>query len=307
MKFYPEGINDLYFRRFESVAQIKSAMQNEEVIEGRVLLCDSGHNLHIDLGCMQGIVPYREGAYGIQEGTVRDIALISKVNKRICFKIIGFHREGDKMLAVLSRRAVQLDCLEQYINNLSIGDVIDARITHLESFGAFIDIGAGLNSLIPIDMLSTSRINHPCERVAEGQLVRAVLKKAEQGKLTFSLKELLGTWEENSALFSVGETVTGVVRSVENYGIFVELMPNLAGLAEPCEGVEVGQSVSVYIKSILSEKMKIKLVIVESFSEEAPLGELVYFDERRHIDCWRYSPPQANRIIETRFDQIEQY
>ena len=42
---------------------------------------------------------------------------------------------------------------------------------------------------------------------------------------------MLGTWAENAALFSPGQTVTGVVRSVEDYGIFVELTPNLAGLA----------------------------------------------------------------------------
>lgn len=302
MIYYPEGVNDALCKNFESISEIKEAMINGDVIESRVLLCDKEHNLHVDLGAARGIIPYKEGALGIQEGTVRDIALISKVNKRVCFKIIGFHRDEDKnIIVVLSRRMVQLECISSYINHLIPGDVIEAKVTHLEKFGAFIDIGAGINSLIPIDMLSVSRITHPRERLCEGQLIRCALRKREEGKLTFSLKELLGTWQENAEMFSVGETVTGVVRSIESYGVFVELMPNLAGLAEPCEGLTVGQSVSVFIKSIIPERMKIKLVIVEAFNDTAPASEPVYFDSSEHIDRWYYSPAGASKYIETEF------
>lgn len=55
------------------------------------------------------------------------------------------------------------------------------------------------------------------------------------------------------------------MRSVEHYGVFVELAPNLAGLAEPKDGVKVGQQASVYIKNLIPEKMKIKLIIIDSF------------------------------------------
>lgn len=302
MIYYPEGINDSLCRKFDTVNEIKEAMINGDIIESRVLLCDKEHNLHVDLGAARGIIPYREGALGIQEGTVRDIALISKVNKRVCFKIIGFHRDEYKnTIVILSRRMVQLECMRDYINTLSLGDIIEAKVTHLEKFGAFIDIGAGINSLIPIDMLSVSRITHPEERLYDGQLIRCVLRKREEGKLTFSLKELLGTWQENAQMFSVGETVTGIVRSIESYGIFVELMPNLAGLAEPCEGLKVGQSVSVFIKSIIPERMKIKLVIVETFNDTAPAAEPVYFDSGEHISYWLYSPPGASKLVETEF------
>lgn len=303
MKYYPEGTNNATIAVFDNVSQIKQAISSRDIFEGKVIMCDKDHNLHIDLGVMRGIIPRTEGAVGILEGTVRDIALISKVNKYVCFRIMGLHRdEYGVTTAVLSRRNVQLSCIDEYINQLNPADVITARVTHLEKFGAFIDIGAGVNSLIPIDMLSVSRINHPCERVQSGMLIKAVLRKKEGDKLTFSLKELLGTWQENASLFSVGETVTGVVRSVESYGIFVELMPNLAGLAEPCDDIKVGTPVSVFIKSIIPEKMKIKLVIVEKFSTPAQVGNLVYFDEREHIDNWNYSPKNSAKDICTVFE-----
>ena len=87
LKYYPEGTNKALSRKFESYQQIKDIMKSGDRVEGKVLLCDSGHNLHIDLGVCKGVIPYREGAFGIQEGTLRDIALISKVNKTVCFRI----------------------------------------------------------------------------------------------------------------------------------------------------------------------------------------------------------------------------
>lgn len=302
MKYYPEGKNPELSRSFDSVEALKKAMMNNEVLESKVLLCDREHNLHVDLGAVRGIIPRLEGAVGIDDGSVRDIALISKVNKNVCFTVLGFQKDiYDNSLAILSRRAVQIRCTRDYLSRLENGDVIDASVTHLEKFGAFIDIGAGINALIPIDMLSVSRISHPKERLREGQSIKVVLRRKEPEKMTFSLKELLGTWQENADEFSTGETVTGVVRSIEDYGVFVELAPNLAGLAEPRDDLFIGQQVAVYVKSVIPEKMKIKLVIVEAFDELAPPGELTYYFNDSHMDYWQYSPENSPKQIFTDF------
>ncbi len=302
MKFYPEGKNQDLLRQFDSVDELKDAMLQGDVIESKVLLCDREHNLHVDLGAVRGIIPRVEGAIGIEDGSVRDIALISKVNKSVCFSVLGFQRDiYDNNLAILSRRAVQQRCMDEYLNHLEEGDIIDARVTHLERFGAFIDIGAGINALIPIDMLSVSRISHPAERLTEGQNIKVVLRKKEPDKMTFSLKELLGSWSENAQNFSAGETVTGVVRSIEDYGVFVELAPNLAGLAEPQDNLFVGQQVAVYVKSVIPSKMKIKLVVVETFDDIAKPSPLTYYYSDNHIDTWQYSPEESAKQIYTQF------
>lgn len=304
MKFYPEGINKEFSKNFATVEELKEAMVNGEIIESKVLLCDREHNLHVDLGVVRGIIPRVEGAVGIDDGSVRDIALISKVNKSVCFSVLGFQRDiYGNCLAILSRRAVQLRCKKEFLDTLATGDIIDACVTHLEKFGAFIDIGAGINALIPIDMLSVSRISHPCERLYVGEEIKVILRKKEPNKMTFSLKELLGTWEENAESFSAGETVAGVVRSIEDYGVFIELAPNLAGLAEAQENLYVGQKVSVYIKSVIPEKMKIKLVIVERFNEVAKPSELKYYTDSSHIDFWQYSPDGSTKNIYTDFNE----
>lgn len=305
MKFYPEGH---WIDRTENksamlnIGALYDAMHSEMILEARSVICDSEHNLHVDLKCMRGVIPREEGALGIREGTVRDIAIISRVNKPVCFIITDIVRDTyGRLTAILSRRRAQEKCMEEYVENLLIGDVIDARITHLEPFGAFADIGCGIVSLLPIDSISVSRISHPRERFKVGMDIRAVVRAKEAGRVTLSHKELLGTWSENAALFHVGETVAGIVRSVEPYGIFIELTPNLAGLAEVRENVQPGQQASVYIKSMLPSRMKVKLAIVESFDYEYRPEPPQYYFSGDHMDEFLYSPPESERRIVTNF------
>lgn len=282
---------------------LTEAMDAGAILEARAILCDKNHDLHVDLGCMRGIIPREEGAIGIADGTVRDIALISRVNKPVAFVVQAIRTDsfGEKY-AVLSRRRAQELCRREYISRLVPGDVIDARVTHLEGFGAFVDVGAGITALIPVDAISVSRIPHPSERFFPGEDIRAIVRSIDEtGRITLTHKELLGTWEENAARFSAGETVPGIVRSVEPYGVFVELTPNLAGLAEYTPDIEPGQSASVYIKSILPQRMKIKLIIVDAFAADYPPAPLEYYFEGNHMDEWHYSPPDARKEIGSAF------
>ena len=88
----------------------------------------------------------------------------------------------------------------------------------------------------------------------------------ENNRISFTYKELLGTWEDNIKEFEQGTVVKGIAREVEKdkNGIFIELRPNLVGLAEYKENIEYGQNVDVYIKKIIPEKRKIKLLIYET-------------------------------------------
>ncbi len=305
-KYYPEGIifeSRQNTKCMESISDLRECFFEERIIEGKVTLCDREHNLYVDLGIMQGVIPREECAIGISDGSVRDIAIISRVNKPVAFKIIDFmDDEAGIRTAILSRRQVQEECVENYIKNLKPGDIIDARVTHNESFGSFCDIGCGISALLPIDSISVSRIPHPSARFSVNTLIKAVVKSIDEfGRVTLSHKELLGTWEENAEGFKAGQTVGGIVRSIEKYGIFIELTPNLAGLAEFTENVEEGDSASVYIKSINPEKMKIKLSVVDSFPNENGRQSIKYFFDGDHIKQWEYSPPTAIKKIESIF------
>ena len=305
-EFLPEGklINNREnLACLSSIQGLREAMRTQKILEAPAVVCDSYHNLTVELGCFRGIIPREEGALGIRDGSVRDIAVISRVNRPVCFVVTDIKTDqSGKEYAVLSRERAQKMCLDGYISTLRCGDVVNARITHLESFGAFADIGCGIVALMPIDSISVSRIEHPKERFCAGMDIKAVIKSIENGRISLSHKELLGTWEQNAINFCAGETVSGIVRSVENYGAFVELAPNLAGLAESKEGVKTGQQASVYIKSIIPEKMKIKLIIIDTFDARRAVEPPEYYYEGEHMDRFLYSPEGCKKVIKTVFE-----
>ncbi len=301
-KYMPEGRNAPLNCTY-TLTMLGDAMERGKILEAKAMMCSSDHNLTVDLGGnIVGIIPREEGAIGIAEGQVRDIALISRVNKPVCFTVTEIIQRDGKVTAMLSRREAQQICMREYISQLESGDIIPARVTHLESFGAFCDIGCGIIALMPIDAISVSRISHPRDRFYPSDDIYAVVRSVDdKGRISLSHRELLGTWEQNAERFSQGQTVSGVIRTVEDYGVFVELTPNLAGLAELRDGVEPGQQASVYIKSIIPEKMKIKLIIIDSFSADYDPPEIEYYFEGEHIDNWQYSPDCSRKQIASIF------
>lgn len=151
-------------------------------------------------------------------------------------------------------------------NDLEEGMVVDGTVKSIQPYGTFIELKNGIVGLLHIEDTSVARIKTPAERFEIGQNVKVMIKSIdrEQNRVFFSYKELLGTWEENASLFEKGTRVTGIAREVEknHNGIFIELKPNLVGMAEYKENIEYGQNVEVYIKNIIPEKQKIKLIIV---------------------------------------------
>lgn len=305
-KYYPEGViyeTKQNKRSISSVPTLHESFFEGRILEAKATLCDGEHNLHVDLGGIKGIIPREECALGISEGTTKDIAIVSRVNKPVVFKITDFKDDENGIrTAILSRRAVQEECLKEYIKKLIPGDVIKTKVTHNERFGSFCDIGCGISALLPIDSISVSRIPSPEARFAVNTQINAIVKSIdENGRVTLSLKELLGTWEENAENFRAGQTVGGIVRSVEKYGVFIELSPNLAGLAEYSENVRAGDSASVYIKSVNPQKMKIKLALVDTFPTDPKNIPLKYYFDGEHMDYWRYSPDTSEKVIESVF------
>ena len=313
-RYLPEGsLSPLPEMReyLASPAGLERAKNEGVILEATVLLCDTAMRLHVDLGCMRGIIERSDAVYPRRGETVKDIAVITRVGKPVCFKVVGFRREEGEVVAILSRRAAQIECLRNYLADLIPGDIIPARVTHLESFGAFVDIGCGVPSLLSVDQISISRISHPSDRLSVGDEIYTVVSSIQEAdeRIFVSMRELLGTWEENAARFEAGQTVAGIVRSVESYGVFVELSPNLAGLAELREEREhelasVGQYAAVYIKSIIPERMKVKLVLIDTYRGAPPSRALTYYIDgsvTKHIDAWRYSPAGATKIVESVF------
>lgn len=287
-----------------SEEELRAAAASDAILESTALAFDHDHRLRFELCGRTAYMPYEECADGAGTSAVRDIAILTRVGRPTCFVIEQMPLDAGGAF-LLSRRKAQQACKVEYLDTLFPGDIIPCCVTHLENFGAFCDVGCGISALLPIDCLSVSRIQTPADRVAVGEAIFCAVKSRDaQGRLVLSLKELLGTWQQNAELFRVGETVVGLVRSIETYGVFIEIAPNLAGLAESCEGLRVGQPVSVYIKNILPEKMKVKLVIVNRDLGGPLHFEPRYFVSEGHLDRWIYSTAGSSKYIETDFSAL---
>lgn len=271
-----------------SPEMLRQAAGTEEIFQARCVKCDEFHNLHVDLGPVRGLIPREEASLGIAEGTTKEIAILSRVGKAVSFQVSSFDGHGT---AMLSRRAAQLDARRYFLSALRPGDVIPAIVLNPADFGVFCDIGCGFPALMRIDRCCVSRLRSTAERFHAGQEIYVAVLGADDDTQQIGLtgRELLGTWEENAALFRPGQTVTGVVRSIMAYGVFIELTPNLSGLAETDIPVSLGDTVSVYIRSILPEKHKIKLTVLEVLPHSALPG-FRYFVSAGHLDRWEYYP-----------------
>ena len=274
-----------------------------EVLQSTALAYDTDRCLRFEIAGHRARMPFAECVDTAPGEEIKDIAVLTRVGRPTCFIVTGSQRdENGEEIYLLSRAEAQRQCKRQYLDTLEAGSVLPCTVTHIEGFGAFCDIGCGIAALLPIDCLSVSRISSPADRVRVGQqLLCAIKNRDAQGRIVLTLRELLGTWSENAACFAPGETVVGIVRSVEEYGVFIEIAPNLAGLAEADPTLTPGQTVSVYIKNILPDKMKIKLVAVNKNLGQPLRFEPHYFVTRGRIKKWIYSTPQSRKQIETVF------
>ena len=271
--------------------QLKKAYLEGTILQATARSATASHNLLVDMGPVEGFIPRHETAIGIEDGSVRDIAILSRVGKPICFKITSIEGLYDpKPKITLSRRQAQEEALEALLWEVPNGTILPAVVTHLDRFGAFCDIGCGNVSLLSIENISISRITHSRDRFCEGQNVFVAIasRDVHLRRINLTHKELLGTWQENADHFTVGETVVGIVRSIKDYGVVIELSPNLSGLAEFRDDLYPGDRVSVYIKAILPERQKVKLIVIKLLPQQREPSPLTYYKTSGNISSWHY-------------------
>ena len=290
-----------------SLQLLQSAASDGSILEGTADHCDGELALHLSLDGIRGYIPPREVISPWVSGAQREISVLSRVGRRVCFTVQSVTAdEKGAPLALLSRAKAQEQALAWFLSNLRPGSVITARITSLAPFGAFADMGCGVIAMLPLEHISVSRISHPADRFSPGQKILAVIRTIDPERRRFTLthRELLGTWMDNASRFQVGDTVTGIVRSIREYGTFIELTPNLSGLADNREGICEGDAVSVRIRSIRPENMKVKLQLIDRLPPPENPAPLRYQITDGVLERWIYSPPGCVKTpVETDFTE----
>ena len=238
-----------------------------------------------------------KGGYEVRLGRQRGFCPISQIDVRGAdasahegqvyqFRIIEYKEGGSNI--VVSRRALLEE--EQQANAAEVRDkivpgaVITGRVTSVRDFGAFVDLGAGVQGLLHVSEMSWSRVSAPSEIVRSGEEITVkVLSVAEdKQRISLGLKQLSADpWSSVSEVYEVGQLRPGRVTRVAEFGAFVELEPGIEALAHastfaPTVGsrgwsgqVVSGMTGTFEILSVDLEQKRIGVALVQAGWERA--------------------------------------
>lgn len=160
--------------------------------------------------------------------------LKSLVGMQLDVKIIDVNEEADKL--IVSEKAVWETKQESVIAKYKTGDVVEGDVTAVTDFGAFVRFDQNLEGLVHISEIAWQRIDHPRDVLKAGDHVRAEIINIEGSKIFLSMKKLVeDPWKKVGERFKVGQLVRGRVLKINPFGLFVELDPDIHGLAHISE------------------------------------------------------------------------
>ena len=259
-------------------AQLEDAFRAGLPVEGKIEGEVKG-GYQVRLGGQRAFCPFS------QIDTVRGTDPAQHVGRVYVFRIIEY-KEGGRNI-ILSRRALleeeQRASAVEVRRSIVVGAVMAGRVTSVRDFGAFVDLGAGVQGLLHVSEMAWSRVSDASQIVTPGEEITVKVLRIDDDsqKIALGLKQLgADPWSTVQAVYEIGQVRTGRVARVTEFGAFVELEPGIEGLAHVStfaptghskgwsRSVAVGTTAAFEILSIDLEKKRIGLALVE----EGPAG-----------------------------------
>ncbi len=258
--------------------ELEAKHANGEIIEATVTERVKG-GLLVDVG-VRGFVP----ASHVARNYVEDLDVY--IGKALRLKIIELDKQRNNV--VLSHKEV---LEEEYVAQKEVifdtyqpGDIVDGIVRRLTDFGAFVDIGHGVEGLLHVSEMAYSRVDHPSDIISEGQETKVMILNLdkETERISLGLKQTLpDPWDNIGDKYHEGDIVTGEVTRTVDFGAFVKLEDGVEGLvhisqladrhvANTEEVVKPGEEVKVKIISIDENARRIGLSIKEAQARTAP-------------------------------------
>ena len=254
-------------------SQLEDAWRNGIPVEGTVVKeVKGGFEVKVG-GTIRAFCPFS------QMGLRRDEPQAEIIGRSLSFNIAEFAENGRNI--VLSRRAIlegeRQDKKRALQASLQEGMKVLGKVTSIQKFGAFVDIG-GIEGLLPVSEIAWSRTEKVGDVLSVGQEVEVIIKKLDwdQERFSFSLKDALpDPWDRVVDQYLVGSYHTGTVSRLAPFGAFVTLGEGVDGLihisklgggrrlSHPREALKEGQPVEVQIEAVDRDKRKISLALAE--------------------------------------------
>lgn len=221
------------------------------VVSVRILEANKG-GLLVQLNRVHGFLPVSQlspGNYPRVTGGDRQRIfekLKSFVGQLLDVKVLDIDERDGKL--IVSEKAAWEDRQAEVLAQYHVGDEIDGIVTALTDFGAFVrfppdaDPSRYLEGLIHISEIAWQRVEHPRDMLQVGQPVRCRIINVEGSKIFLSLKRMTeDPWQQAAERYRIGQTVEGKVVKAQPFGLFVELDPEIQGLAHVSELAAPGE------------------------------------------------------------------
>jgi len=269
-----------------ALAELRRAKEEGTTVEGKVIGWNRG-GFHVVVGEVTAFCPSSE----MELGRPRNPQ--SYVDRTLAFRVVKFQKKGRRV--VLSRAAVLGEERQQVVGKLAPGAVVRGKVTSLPDFGAFVDLG-GVEGLVHVSEISRGRVKSPKEALQVGQEVEVKVLKVEQEgeRISLSMKDLEpDPWQSVAQRYPRGEKLSGKVARRADFGLFVELEPEVEGLVHVSQllpgselgdpSLDPGKEIEVWVREVDRKRQRISLSLREIPSEDPwkeagkrfPEGEMV--------------------------------
>ena len=286
--------------RHQRWPELEKAAKDNEVVHGIIFAKVKG-GFAVDLQGVIAFLPLRQ----IDIKIVRDASPLMGIMQP--FQILKMDKKQDNI--VVSRRAIleasRTQARAQLLSNIEEGQIVEGTIKNITGYGAFVDLG-GIDGLLHVTDISWGRISHPSEVLSLGQKVKAKITKLslKDQRISLGMKQLQeNPWKETIEKYKIGEIYNCTVKSIADYGAFVELEPGIEGLVyvteiswskadnNPHSLLHKGQQANVMVLSIDHDKNRISLSIKrctdnpwENFAKQHKIGDVIEHEINRISD-----------------------
>ena len=252
--------------REETLGQI----QEGQIVDG-VIKNLTDYGAFIDLGGIDGLLHVTDMSWG----RVNHPSELFQVGEEIKVKVLKFDQETERVS--LGLKQIQPDPWVDASMRYPIGKRVSGKVVALTDYGAFLELEAGIEGLIHVSEMSwTKRVKHPSKVVSIGDVVEAVVLDVDETnrKISLGMKQIEpNPWDVIEEKYPVGTHVSGQVRNITNFGVFVGLEEGIDGLVHvsdiswteqikhPSEKFQKGDEVDAIVLKIDKENEKFSLGI----------------------------------------------
>lgn|GEM_PF-47597 len=255
--------------------RVETAFNEGTPVRGKVTEVVKG-GVIVDIG-LRGFVP----ASQIDLRRVSD--LNSVVGKELTMKVLEVEKERNNV--VLSQRAFLEERLaeakKRAFDTLKEGDIVDGTVTRLTNFGAFVDIGDGVEGLLHVSDISWNRITHPGQVLKEGDKIKVMVLSVdpERERISLGLKQTQkDPWAEAQTKYPVGTVINGTVTRLTDFGAFVDIGKGVEGLlhvsdiswnriTHPGQVLKVGDKIKVMVLGVDAERRRMSLGLKQTLDD----------------------------------------